>query len=62
MAQQLRNPTSIHEGVPIMAQQLRNPTSIHEDTSLSGLRIQSCLELRCRSQTWLRSYLAVAMV
>ena len=29
---------------------------------LSGLRIQSCHEPRCRSQTWLRSCVAVAVV
>ena len=42
-----------------------NPTSIHEDTtSILGLshwlRIQCCRELWCRSQTWLRSCIAVA--
>ena len=29
--------------------------------SLSGLRIQCCCELWCRSQTWLRSRVAVAL-
>ena len=29
--------------------------------SLSGLRIQCCQELRCRSQTWLESGIAVAV-
>ena len=42
-----------------------NPTSFHEDAgsslaSLSGLRIQRCRELWCRSQTRLRSRGAVA--
>ena len=48
-----------------MAQRLTNLTGIHEDTglipaSLSGLRTQHCCELCCRSQTWLRSRIAVA--
>ena len=30
--------------------------------SLSGLRIWRCRELWCRSQTWLRSHIAVAVV
>ena len=30
--------------------------------SLSGLRIWHCHELTCRSQTWLRSHVAVAVV
>ena len=30
-------------------------------TSLSRLRIQRCYELQCRSQAWLRSWVAVAM-
>ena len=43
-----------------------NLTSIHEDAgstpaSCSGLRIQSCRELWCRSQTWLRYSIAVAV-
>ena len=44
-----------------------NPTSIHDDmgltpgASLSGLRIQRCCELWCRSQMWLGSGVAVAM-
>ena len=29
---------------------------------LSGLRIQHCRELLCRSQMWLRSGIAVALV
>ena len=49
-----------------MAQRLRNLTSIHEDVgsilaSLSGLRIWHCRKLWCRSQTWLRSQVAVAV-
>ena len=54
-------------GVPVVAQQVMNLTSIHEDTGLipgfmlSGLRIQHCHELWCRSQTWLRSCIAVAV-
>ena len=43
-----------------------NLTSIHEDTDpipalFSGLRIQHCCELWCRSQTWLGSGVAVAV-
>ena len=43
-----------------------NPSSIHEDAvqslgSISGLRIRHCHELGCRSQTWLRSCIAVAV-
>ena len=30
--------------------------------SLSGLRIQQCLELWCRSQMWFGSHVAVALV
>ena len=30
--------------------------------SISGLGIQRCRELQCRSQTWLGSCVAVAMV
>ena len=50
-----------------MAQQVMNLTSIHEDSSLilgllSGLRIQCCCELWCRSQTCLRSCTSVAVV
>jgi len=44
-----------------------NLTSIHEDEGsilglLSGLRIQRCHELWCRTQMWLRSFIAVAAV
>ena len=50
-----------------MAQWVKNPTSIHEDgaqflASLSGLRIWRWRELWCRSQTWLGSNVAVAVV
>ena len=45
-----------------MAQGLMNPTNIHEDASLSGLRVWRCQELWCRSQTWLGSSVAVAVV
>ena len=50
-----------------MAQRLMNPTSIHETrvrslALLSGLRIQRCCELWCRSQMQLGSGVAVAMV
>ena len=50
-----------------MAQWLANPTRNHEVAarslaSLSGLRIQHCPELWCRSQTWLGSRVAVAVV
>ena len=50
-----------------MAQRLMNLTSIHEDAGLiqalfSGLRIPCCCALWCRSQTRLRSYVAVALV
>ena len=49
-----------------MAQQLMNPTSIHKDVAqflalLSGLRIQHCHELWCRSQMRVRFYAAVAL-
>ena len=51
------------QGVPFMAQQLTSPTRIHEDTaSIPGLGIQCCPELGCRSQTGLRSGVAVAVV
>ena len=50
-----------------MAQQLMNLTNINEDTvrslaSLSGLRIQSCREFQCRSQTRLGQCVALAVV
>ena len=50
-------------GVPVVAQWLTNLTSrVQSLTSLSGLRIQGCFELWCRSQMWLRSCMAVAVV
>ena len=54
-------------GVPVVVQQLTNLTRIHKDAgstlaSLSGLRIQHCCELWCKSQTRLRSGVAVAVV
>ena len=53
-------------GVPLLAQWLTNPTRNHEVwvrslALLSGLRIQRCHELWCRSQTWLGSRVAVAL-
>uniref|UniRef100_A0A8D1EAR0 VWFA domain-containing protein n=1 Tax=Sus scrofa TaxID=9823 RepID=A0A8D1EAR0_PIG len=40
-----------------------NPTRNHEVVgSIPGLRIWRCRELWCRSQTWLRSHVAVAVV
>ena len=48
-----------------------NPTSIHEDKDEdaastpalpNGLSIQHCCELLCRSQTWLRTSVTVAVV
>ena len=54
-----------HRGVPIVAQQLTNSDSIHEDAgSIAGLTqwvtIRHCHELWYRSQTQLRSGVAVA--
>ena len=57
------NTGSSHHGSVIM-----NPTGILEDTGLislallSGLGIQSCCELWCRLQTWLGSWVTVAVV
>ena len=53
--------------VLLVAQQLTNPTRIHEDADLilgllSGLRIQCCHELWCRSKMWLGSPIAVTVV
>ena len=50
-----------------MAHWLTNPASIHEDSGsvlalLRGLGIQCCREPWCRSQTWLESHVAVALV
>ena len=62
-------PSEIHQeaktktGVPVAAQWLMNLTSMCEDvrslTLLSGLRIQHCLELWYKLETWLRSRVAV---
>ena len=54
-------------GVPVVAQRLMNLTNIHEDVglilaSLSGLRIQPCCELWCRSQTRLGSRVTVVLL
>ena len=57
-------------GVPMVAQQKWTLTNIHEDAVsipvwslalLSGLRIQCCCELWCRSQTWLWSSIVLAV-
>ena len=49
-----------------MAQQVENMTSIQEDAGLtpgiSGLRVQQCHELWCRSQMSLGSHVALAGV
>ena len=37
-------------------------TQVRSLASLSGLRVQCCCELWCRSKTWLRSGIAVAVV
>ena len=51
-------------GVPIMAHGVKNLPSIHEDAGLiplSGLSIQCCYELWCRSQMQLRSLVAAVV-
>ena len=53
-------------GAPIVAQQkrIRRGTMslrVQSLASLSGLRIRRCHELWCRSQTWLRPGVAVAV-
>ena len=53
--------------VPTEAQWVKNPTSTHEDgvqslALLSGLKIQCCCKLQCRSQMQLGSGIAVAVV
>jgi len=57
---------SFGEGTPVVAQRKRIQLTtrrlwVRSPASLSGLRIQRCHELWCRSQTWLRSGTAVAM-
>ena len=54
-------------GVPVVVRWVNNPTNMHEDAGsipgpISGLRIQCCPKPQCRSQTWLRSVVAVAVV
>ena len=54
-------------GAPVVAQQVTNPTSIHKDVgSICGhthwVRTRDSHELWYRSQTWLRSCIAVAVV
>ena len=54
-------------GVPFMVRRLTSLARIHEDAGLilallSRLRIHHCRELWCRSQRWLRSHVAVAVV
>ena len=54
-------------GVPVVAQWLTNLTGttrlwVRSLALLSGWRILRCRELWCRSQTWLRSGVAVAVV
>ena len=52
--------TSIHEDVSGYLVSMR--TQVQSLVSLSGLSIQRCRELWCRSQTQLRSHTAVAVV
>ena len=58
---------SKRRGVPIVAQRKHiSPVSmrmrVRSPALLSGLRIQCCHELWCRSQMWLGSHIAVAVV
>ena len=59
------NPTRIHEAVaaPQLQTQLGSMRmQVRSLTSISRLRIRHCCELWCRSQTWLGSSVAVAVV
>ena len=54
-------------GVPVVVWCVKNTAKTCKDAglilaSLSGLRIWGCHKLRCRSQMWLRSGVAVAVV
>ena len=54
-------------GIPIVAQQKQIQLGtmrlwVLSLASLSGLRIRHCRELWCRSQMWLRSLVAVALM
>ena len=51
---------SSHCGATETSQSMR--TQVQSLALLSGLRIQHCLELWCRSQTWLESHVAVAVM
>ena len=58
--------SKLFEGVPVTAQWKRIwlvslRTRVWSLASLSGLRIQHCRELWCRSKMWLRSHVAVAV-
>ena len=55
-----------NQGVPVVVQWLTNPTGNHEVVGsipglVSGLTIRCCCELWCKSQTRLRSRIAVAL-
>ena len=57
----------LHWGVPVVAQQKQSRLvtmriQVQSLALLSGLRIWRCHELWCRSQTWLGSGIAVAVV
>ena len=64
--QPIDSPAKESPGVPMVVQWLMNQlvsmrTRVRSLAMLSGLRIQCCRDLWCRSQTWLRSGIAVAM-